>query len=65
MSRTYDLEFVAVFRKRIEANSEEEALDILANTSISDVVEDYECDTDPWEFQKRIRDSWDNEDEEG
>lgn len=65
MSRTYDLEFVAVFRKRIEANSEEEALDILANTSISDVVEDYEWDTDPWEFQKRIRDSWDNEDEEG
>ena len=60
----YELEFIATFRRTVEAQSEDEAQAILDAATIADVATDYEWMIDPFEFQKSIVDWPDDEDDD-
>lgn len=60
---TFEVKFVATFRRLIEADTAEEAQALLDDASIETVYQDHEWTIDPFEFQKQISDSWKNDDD--
>lgn len=63
-SRTYEVEFVVTYHGQIEADSDAEAQAKLDEVSVDDTSDGDEWTVDPWEHQKSIVNSWDNDDDE-